>query len=61
MKKLSYRKFLETFSIPILVFCQSLACPVDDYRYFMLLFSFTSFIGIVVSITREEQDEKNDQ
>lgn len=58
MKKLSYRKFIETFSLPILVFCQSLACPVDDYRYFMLLFSITSFIGIVVSISREEKDDQ---
>lgn len=57
MRKLSYRKFIETFSLPILVFCQSLACPVDDYRYFMLLFSITSFIGIMVSITREEDNE----
>lgn len=59
MRKLSYRKFIETFSLPILVFFQSLACPVDDYRYFMLLFSFTTFIAIIVSITREEKDETN--
>lgn len=59
MRKLSYRKFIETFSLPILVFCQSLACPIDDYRYFMLLFSVTSFIGIMVSIMKEEKDEKN--
>ena len=57
MRKLSYRKFIETFSLPLLVFCQSLACPIDDYRYFMLLFSITSFIGIMVSITREEDNE----
>lgn len=57
MRKLSYRKFIETFSLPILVFCQSLACPVDDYRYFMLLFSVTSFIGIMVSIMKEEDNE----
>ena len=57
MRKLSYIKFIETFSLPILIFCQSLACPIDDYRYFMLLFSFTTFIAIIVSITKEEDNE----
>ncbi len=57
MRKLSFRKIAETFSLPILVFCQSLACPFEDYKYFMQIFAVTAFIGIVVSIIKEEKDD----
>lgn len=57
MKKVSFKKILNTFSVPILVYCQSLACPFEDYRNFMQLFALFSFVAIVVGILKHEDED----